>query len=92
MTKFVQLKPLKSKTVEEVAYNVIEIFLMFDSPTILQSDNGHEFADNVIKEVCSIWDRIKMTCGRPHHSQSQGSVEMVNHDIRNLLIAWLNDN
>jgi len=34
---------LKSKTVEEVAYQLMEIFCMFSAPFIPQSNNGREF-------------------------------------------------
>ncbi|GFU12864.1 KRAB-A domain-containing protein 2 [Trichonephila clavipes] len=40
LTKFVQLRPLKAKRAEEVAYHVLSIFLTFGSPAILQLDNG----------------------------------------------------
>ncbi|XP_023211185.1 KRAB-A domain-containing protein 2-like [Centruroides sculpturatus] len=39
LTKFVQLRPLKTKTAEEVAYHLLQIFLTFGSSAILQSDN-----------------------------------------------------
>ncbi len=37
-TKFVHLRPLKSKTAAEVAWNLLDIFLTFGAPAILQSD------------------------------------------------------
>ena len=39
-TKYLRLKPLKSKTVNEVAENLLEIFMDLGTPDILQSDNG----------------------------------------------------
>ena len=42
LTKFVVIKPLKTKTAEEVAYNLIDIFTLLGAPSILQSDNGRE--------------------------------------------------
>ncbi|KRX89330.1 KRAB-A domain-containing protein 2, partial [Trichinella patagoniensis] len=38
-TKFCILSPLKSKRAEEVASKLLEIFLTFGAPSILQSDN-----------------------------------------------------
>lgn len=49
LTKYIQLKALKTKTAKEVAYNLIDIFTQFGSPCILQSDNGREFANQVRK-------------------------------------------
>ena len=34
LTKFVQLRPLKTKRAEEVAYHVLQIFLTFGAPAI----------------------------------------------------------
>ena len=41
-TQFTILRPLKSKTAAEVAYNLLDIILILGAPMILQSDNGHE--------------------------------------------------
>ena len=38
-TKFSVLRPLKSKRAAEVAYNLLDIFLLLGAPHILQSDN-----------------------------------------------------
>jgi hypothetical protein len=43
MTKFVVLRPLKSKGETDVAMQILDIFLLFGAPNILQSDNGAEF-------------------------------------------------
>lgn len=51
LTKFVVLRPLKSKTAEEVAYHLLDIFTMFGAPSILQSDNGREFANKVVSSL-----------------------------------------
>ena len=50
-TKFIHLYPLKSKTAAEVAWHLLEIFLTFGAPSILQSDNGKEFVASVSK-IC----------------------------------------
>ena len=40
LTKFVVLKALKTKTAAEVAYHLLDVFTLFGTPCILQSDNG----------------------------------------------------
>jgi hypothetical protein len=45
LTKFTILRPLKSKTAEEVAYQLMDIFYMFAVPFILESENSREFAN-----------------------------------------------
>jgi hypothetical protein len=67
LTKFFQLRPLKSKTAEEVAYHSLNIFLIFGALNILHSDNGREFVNKVIAELCSMWDGVKIVHGRPRH-------------------------
>jgi hypothetical protein len=50
-TKFIHLYPLKTKTAAEVAWHLLEIFLTFGAPVILQSDNGKEFVASIITEL-----------------------------------------
>ena len=92
LTKFTILKPLKTKTAEEVAYNLVDIFCIFGAPFILQSDNGREFANKIIDSLRDIWPGLKLVHGKPRHSQSQGSVERSNQDVRDMLVAWMLDN
>ena len=84
-TKFCILRPLKSKTAAEVAYNLLNIFTTFSAPTILQSDNGREFVAKVIEGLALIWKNLKIVHGKPRHPQSRGSVERSNQDARQLL-------
>ena len=92
LTKFVVLRPLVSKRAEEVAYHVLDIFCFLGAPHVLQSDNGREFANRVVKEVIVMWPGCKLVHGKPRHSQSQGSVERANQDVENILACWLREN
>jgi hypothetical protein len=92
LTKFTILKPLKTKTAEEVAYNVMDIFCIFGAPFILQSDNGREFSNKIIEAFKDLWPGLKLVHGKLRHSQSQGSVERYNQDVRDMLVAWMLDN
>lgn len=92
LTKYVLLRPLKHKRAENVAYVLLDIFTTFGAPSILQSDNGREFANKVVTEICAMWPELKIVHGKPRHSQSQGSVERANQDIENMLATWLTDN
>lgn len=89
LTKFTILRPLKTKTAEEVAYQLIDIFCLFGAPCILQSDNGREFVNKIIKSLADMWPGMKLVNGKPRHSQSQGSVERSNQNIRDMLVAWM---
>lgn len=92
MTKFINLKALKTKTAAEVAYNLIDIFCLFGAPSTLQSDNGREFVNSIITEVETMWKGLKIVHGKPRHSQSQGSVERANQDVERMLYAWMEEN
>ena len=92
LTKFCVLRPLTSKRAAEVAYQLVDVFLLFGAPTILQSDNGSEFTANIITELKQLWPDMKLVHGKPRHPQSQGSVERANGDIKDMLVAWLSDN
>ncbi|XP_046608871.1 KRAB-A domain-containing protein 2-like [Neodiprion virginianus] len=91
-TKFIHLLPLQSKHAANVAEELSKIFFTFGAPAILQSDNGREFAANVVRELVSLWPSCKMVHGRPRHSQTQESVERANADVENMLRAWMIDN
>jgi hypothetical protein len=42
-TKYVNLRALKSKRAEEVADQLLDVFLNYGAPCVLQSDNGRKF-------------------------------------------------
>ena len=89
LTKFVELRPVTSKRAPEIAYQLIDIFSIFGAPSILQSDNGRELVNCVITVLSAMWDDLKITHGKPRHSQSQGSVERASRDIEDMLMTWL---
>ena len=92
LTKYCVLRPLTSKRAAEVAFQLMDIFLLLGAPQILQSDNGSEFTASVITELKVLWPDLLMVHGKPRHPQSQGSVERLNCDVKYMLIAWLGDN
>ncbi|KRZ84986.1 KRAB-A domain-containing protein 2 [Trichinella sp. T8] len=91
-TKFCILSPLKSKRAEEVASKLLEIFLTFGAPSILQSDNGREFSNAIIAELKTCWPELKLVTGRPRHPQSQGAVERLNGVVQDKLAIWMREN
>jgi hypothetical protein len=83
-------KFLTSKRASEVAMQILDIFLLFGAPSILQSDNGAEFTTNIIGELKNVWPECKIV--QPRHSQSQGSVERANTDVKDMTITWMREN
>ena len=92
LTEFTNIRPLKGKTAGELAYQLRDIFCMFSAPFILQSDNGRKFANKIIQSLADMWPGRKFVHGKPRHSQSQGSVERSNQDVRDMIVAWMSDN
>ena len=92
LTKFCVLRPLTSKRAAEVAYQLLDIFLLLGAPCVLQSDNGSEFTAQIIVELKESWPDLVLVHGKPIHPQSQRSVERANCDIKDMLVAWSGDN
>ena len=90
--KFLNLRCLVTKRAAEVAYLLLEIFLVFGAPLILQSDNGREFVAEVIRELKDLWPECTIVHGRARHPQSQGSVERSNQDVERMVTLWCKDN
>jgi hypothetical protein len=92
MTKVVVLWSLKSKRATDVAMQILDIFLLFGAPNILQSDNGAECTASIISQLKDLWPECKIVHGNPRHPQSQGSVERANADIRDMTVTWMREN
>ena len=89
-TKFVRMHALKTKTAEEVAEVMMGIFWDMGAPTILQSDNGKEFKNEILLNTLNrYWSSSKIIHGKPRHPQTQGSVESANKDIKRHFTALL---
>ena len=85
LTQFCILRPLTSKHTSEVAYQLLDIYLLLGAPSILQSDNRSEF-------TVQMWPDLVIIHGKPRQPLSQGSVERANCNIKDMLIAWMSDN
>nr|XP_047141505.1 uncharacterized protein LOC124816377 [Hydra vulgaris] len=73
---------MESKPDKEFRY----IGHVVDHFTILHSDNGSEFINDVIKSLLLTWPgKTQIVNGSPRHSQSQGLVEQGNFTIERLI-------
>ena len=81
------LFPLMQKCAEEVALNLVtKVFSYFGLPRILQSDNGREFVNAILRKVVEDWPgEVAMVNGRARHPQSQGLVERANAKVEQML-------
>ena len=92
LTKYHIVRPLKSKRAKDVADELLNIFLDFGAPVILQSDNGREFTAEIIRSLSDLWPSLKLVNGRPRHPQTQGVVERANADLKKKLQVWMKEN
>ena len=72
LTKFVVIRPLISKRAADVAYQLMDIFLLFGAPHILQNDNGSEFTAQIISDLKELWSELVIVHGNPRHPHSRG--------------------
>jgi hypothetical protein len=53
----------------------------------------HKFYSNLpIFTIEDLWPECKFVHGKPRHPQSQGSVERVKADIRDMTVTWMREN
>ena len=71
----------KSKTVLKAIRECLKIT---GKPTILHTDNGGEFNNELLKKFLE-QNNIQYVRGSPYHPQSQGAVESFNRTIQNFL-------
>jgi len=90
-TKFSWAEPLKRKQAVGVARFLHKLFCYWGIPTFLQSDNGREFVNKVVREYVQKWGSIVFLHGRPRHPQSQGMVESANKQLRMKLWKWMDE-
>ena len=75
--------PLMRNSAVEVAVGLAtKVVPYLGLPKILQSDNGREFGNEIVKETLTLWPgQVVIINGCPRHSQSQGLVEKGNHCV-----------
>lgn len=74
-----------------VGLQFIGFFLVFWTLCVLKLDNGTEFCNTVITSLKEMWPELYIVHGKLRRSQSQGSVEQPNQDIKNILFTWMAD-
>ena len=91
LIKFILFRALKSKRAE-VAYQLLDVFTTIGTPSVLQSDNGREFANKFVNEFKNMWPEFKLVHEKPRHSQNQGSIERVIQNVQNMMLTWMQTN
>lgn len=83
-TRFVLLYALKDKTAATITRHLWHAFCSFGLPKILQSDNGKEFVNKVLKALLSL-NGTDHRLIASYHPRANGAVERSNKDVEAIL-------
>ncbi len=84
-SRFTVLAPLPNKSATIVAHAIVShLFCPYTTPRFLLSDNGTEFKNQVLREICTQF-HIQQTFITSHNSASNGLVECTNRKILEIL-------
>jgi transposase InsO family protein len=83
-TNYIVTRALENKEMEVMARKLWKIFCEYSTPRILQSDNGTEFVNQVIK-VLTIMYEIDHRLTTAYHPSANGLVERKNKEISRAL-------
>ncbi|KAL0489318.1 hypothetical protein AKO1_012653 [Acrasis kona] len=79
-TKFVWLRATVSKSAKDVALFLLEIFTQFGFPSTLRSDEGKEFSNSLVANICQLGN-VNHMITIPHFHSGNGRVERQNRTI-----------
>ena len=84
-SRFVILAPLPNKSAPVVAHALVSrVLCQFTTPSVLLSDNGTEFKNEVLQNICQQYN-IAQCFITAHHPASNGLVERTNRKILEIL-------
>jgi hypothetical protein len=89
-SKFAWSRPLKNKSMENVSYELLHIFLQEGSPEVLTSDNGSEFVGSKTQELCANFN-VDQRFSAAYRPQTNGLVERFNKTLKEGLARYLAD-
>ncbi|KAK8720750.1 hypothetical protein OTU49_013126, partial [Cherax quadricarinatus] len=85
-----ELVPIPDKTAETVASAFREhVVLRHTCPRVLLSDNGSEFINGIMQDLCSRFN-IHQAPVAPHHPASNGLAERTNRKVLEVLRVTVN--
>ena len=80
-SRYVVLAPPENKTADAIAHALIaNLFCPFTTPRTLISDNGAEFRNVLLAEICKQFS-VKQTFITAYHPSSNGLVERANRKV-----------
>lgn len=88
ISKYIHLKPMKSLSVVEAVEELLEIFLVFGAPNILQSKNGLDLVKPICRRISSLCPQIKVVSSGSVFTKTDFRGKS-NEDILKKLNDWL---
>jgi transposase InsO family protein len=74
LTRYLITRPLKTLSMDEMARTLEEIFTLFGPPKIMQSDNGSEYVNALVAELC-IKANVEHRTAAPRNPRANGLAE-----------------
>ena len=87
MTRFVFLKPLRTKSAKEVAFALVNVFANFGVPQILQSDNEQVMVADVLEELRKLGG-FQLRRIMKYFPRQNGVVERFVQETKQVLLKW----
>ena len=88
-TRFAFLRPVKNKEACTIARVIFELVGDFGIPKLIQSDNGKEFSNKIVQELCRLI-KTEYRFTSPYYPQANGAVERLNGTILQMLNRMMN--
>ena len=90
-TKWVELAAIENKTAETIGKYFFERWICrFSAPLCIITDQGKEFNNKILQEICHLW-KIDKKRTSPFHPQTNSSAESYNRSLLKYLRAMLLD-
>ena len=92
LTKYIELDAIKDKNAETIANFLYEkIILIHGCPNTLLSDNGREFNNLIVKNLC---DKMRITkkFSSPYRPQTNGLIERTNRTLISIISKYIHEN
>jgi hypothetical protein len=88
LTKFTQLRPLKSKSSIELGTTLMDIFCIFGPPLVLQSSADLHIENSSIQQTLeAVWPGIRLY--QDDSTQWRETAKLRNEQIRSMIAAWM---
>ena len=89
-SRYVVLAPIQDRSAKAVAHALVtHLICPYSTPRVLLSDNGAEFRNSVLDEICKQFN-MKQTFTVAYHPASNGLMERTNRKVLEVLRPVVN--